>query len=208
MYVLWLHLQVSPTVHRSRQPVSESTDQQSPRLDLIVACSLLLVHMVCSAARVGDLVWSPSPHWSASLLAWWTIILFSSPLWWVVIVGPHVYAWYWLSQPGWGRCKGPRVVPEHRASLLMAAAVSLCSTGASHCRDVQREIPVPSLPYGFKLFPPGNFPYGNSREIPEIREFPELREFPVLRESREFPSYGKFPFSKCTYIRFSIGFLR
>ena len=30
-------------------------------------------------------------------------------------------------------CKGPRVVPEHRASLLMAAAVSLCSTGASHC---------------------------------------------------------------------------
>ena len=61
-------------------------------------------------------------------------------------------------------------------------------------RDVQWEIPVPSLPYGFKLFPPGNFPYGNSREIPEIREFPELREFPVLRESQEFPSHGKFPF--------------
>ena len=61
-------------------------------------------------------------------------------------------------------------------------------------RDVQWEIPIPSLPYGFKLFPPGNFPYGNSREIPEIREFPELREFPVLRESREFPSHGKFSF--------------
>ena len=43
-------------MHRIRQPVSESTDQQSPRLDLIVACSLLLVHMVCSAARVGNLV--------------------------------------------------------------------------------------------------------------------------------------------------------
>ena len=55
--------------------------------------------------------------------------------------------------------------------------------------DVQREIPIPSLPYGFKLFPPGNFPYGNSWEIPEIREIPELREFPVLRESREFLSY-------------------
>ena len=56
-------------------------------------------------------------------------------------------------------------------------------------RDVQREIPVPSLPYGFKLFPPGNFPYGNSREIPGIREFPILREF------REFLAHGKFPFS-------------
>ena len=74
-------------------------------------------------------------------------------------------------------------------------------------RDVQREIPIPSLPYGFKLFSPGNFPYGNSREIPEIREFPELREFPVLRRFRKFPSHGKLPFSKCTYIGFSIGFL-
>ena len=54
--------------------------------------------------------------------------------------------------------------------------------------DVQWKIPVPSLPYGFKLFPPGNFPYGNSREIPEIREFP------VLQESQEFPSHGNFPF--------------
>ena len=55
MYVLWFHLQVATTVHWSRQPVSEPTDHQSPRLELIVACSLLLVHMVCSAARVGDL---------------------------------------------------------------------------------------------------------------------------------------------------------
>ena len=61
-------------------------------------------------------------------------------------------------------------------------------------RDVQWEIPIPSLPYGFKLFPPRNFPDGNSREIPEIREFPELPEFPVLRESREFPSHGKCSF--------------
>ena len=51
----------------------------------------------------------------------------------MVIVGPQVHAWYWLSQPECGKCKGPRVVPKHRALLLMAAAVSLCSTGASHC---------------------------------------------------------------------------
>ena len=37
-------------------------------------------------------------------------------------------------------------------------------------RDVQREIPIPSLMYGFKLFPPGKFPYGHSREVPKIRE--------------------------------------
>ena len=90
----------------------------------------------------------------------------------------------------------------------VADLTGVFSAAFTYARDVQWEIPVPSLPYGFKLFPPGNFPYGNSREIPEIREFSELREFPVLRESWEFPSYGKFPFSKCTYIRFSIGFLR
>ena len=40
---------------------------------------------------------------------------------------------YYLSFPYKWLCKEPSVVPEHRASLLMAAAVSLCSTGASHC---------------------------------------------------------------------------
>ena len=91
---------------------------------------------------------------------------------------------------------------RHKPALRVAIMERL-----TWARDVQRKIPVPSLPYGFKLFLPGNFPYGNSQEIPEIWEFPELREFPVLRESREFPSYGKLPFSKCTYIRFSIDFL-
>ena len=73
-------------------------------------------------------------------------------------------------------------------------------------RDVQWEVPIPSLPYGFKPFPPGNFPYGKSPEIPKIREFPKLREFPILWESWEFPSHGKFSFSKCKHIRFSISF--
>ena len=47
---------VATTVHWTRQPVSEPTDHQSPKLELIVACSLLLVHKVCSAVSVGDLV--------------------------------------------------------------------------------------------------------------------------------------------------------
>ena len=80
------------------------------------------------------------------------------------------------------------------SGATVPAATEAASEIQAVCSDVQREIPVPSLPYGFKLFPPGNFPYGNSREIPESREFPELREFPVLRESREFPSHEKFPF--------------
>ena len=54
MYVLWLHLQVSTAVHCSRQPVSVPTNQLTPRLDLLVPCSLLLMHMECTAARVGD----------------------------------------------------------------------------------------------------------------------------------------------------------
>ena len=81
------------------------------------------------------------------------------------------------------------------------------SAAPSMTRVVQWEIPVPSLLCGFKLFPPGNLPYGNSQEISEIWEFPELWEFPALWEFWEFLSHGKFPFSKCTYIGFSIGFL-
>ena len=77
----------------------------------------------------------------------------------------------------------------------------------SDARDVQWEIPVPSLPYGFKLFPPGNFLYRSSWETPEIWEFANFLEFPVLQESPEFPPRGNFPFCKCPCIRFSIGFL-
>ena len=89
-----------------------------------------------------------------------------------------------------GAYDGDNVAP---LTTGLASKVSYCFTHKPS-RDVQRRIPVPSLLYGFKTLPPGNFPYGNSREIPEIREFPELREFPVLRESWEFPSHGKFPF--------------
>ena len=65
--------------------------------------------------------------------------------------------------------------------------ISVDLHGATGGRDVQWKIAVPSLPYGFKFVPPGNFPYRNSQEIPE------LRVFPVFWESQEFPSHGEIP---------------
>ena len=75
-------------------------------------------------------------------------------------------------------------------------------TGHQLGRDIQWEIPISSHPYGFELFPPGNFLYGNSREIPEIQELTEFRESPIPWEFPKFPSRWKFPFSKCAILDF------
>ena len=71
-------------------------------------------------------------------------------------------------------------------------------------RDLQWGFLIPSLPYGFKLSLLGISCMGNSQEIPRIWEFPKLWIFPVLWEFPKFPPHRKYPFSKCTYIRFQI----